>query len=239
MTGRPTTDANGAGWYRDDVTVEWTAVDGLSGVDPETKPADSTIDGEGEALGATASVKDKAGNEGLGEVSGIKIDRTPPTIDGAPTTAPNGAGWYSGPVTVAFTCRDNLSGVATCPTEETVDANLRDQSVTSGVATDLAGNEAAGKRVDGINIDGLAPTTLADTTCNRVNDWCTGDEATVKLTASDQLGLSGVSEIRYQVNGGAEQVAAGQTASVAVPLTARARRRSATWRSTTPATSRT
>ena len=121
-------------------------------------------------------------------------------------------------MTVAFTCEDNLSGVATCPTEETVGGNVRDQSVTSGVATDRAGNEAAGKRVDGINIDALAPTTLADTTCTRVNDWCTGDEATVKLTASDQLGLSGVKEIRYQVNGGAEQVAAGPTTSVAVPL---------------------
>jgi hypothetical protein len=218
LTGRPTTAANADGWHRDDVTIEWTAEDGLSGIDPATDPADSTVHGEGDALSASASVKDKAGNEGHGTVSGIKVDRTPPTIDGAPTTQPNDDGWYSGPVTVAFTCRDNLSGVATCPTEETVGGNVRDQSVTSGVATDRAGNEAAGKRVDGINIDALAPTTLADTTCTRVNDWCTGDEATVKLTASDQLGLSGVKEIRYQVNGGTERVAEGQTASVAVPL---------------------
>jgi hypothetical protein len=218
LTGRAATEANGAGWYRDDVTIEWTAVDGLSGVDPATKPADSTITGEGEDLSAGASVKDKAGNVGDGSVSGIRIDRTPPTINGGPTTAPNDVGWYSGSVTVAFTCDDILSGVASCPTEETIDGNLRDQSVTSGVATDNAGNEAAGKSVGGINIDGDAPTTLAETACTRVNDWCTGDHATVKLTASDQVGLSGVKEIRYQVNGGAEQVAEGQTALVSVPL---------------------
>jgi hypothetical protein len=218
LTSRPTTDANADGWYRDDVSIEWTAVDGLSGIDPATHPADSMVSGEGDTLSATASVKDKAGNEGHGFLSGIKIDRTPPTIDGAPTTLPNDAGWYRDPVTVAFTCDDGLSGVASCPTDATVAANMRDQSVTSGPATDRAGNTAAGKRVDGISIDGDAPTTLAETTCTRVNEWCTGDTATVTLTATDQLGLSGTKEIHYRINGGVEQVAEGQTALVAVPL---------------------
>ncbi|HEV2951607.1 MAG TPA: hypothetical protein VGZ51_05855, partial [Actinomycetota bacterium] len=218
LTGLATTSANAAGWYRDDVTVEWTAVDGLSGIDTATQPADSTVTGEGAALSATATVKDKAGNEGRGSVSDIKIDRTPPTIDGDATTAPNDAGWYSGPVTVAFTCQDGLSGVASCPTEETVAGNMRTQSVTSGPATDHAGNEAPGTTVDDISIDGDAPVTLADITCNRVNEWCTGDEANVRLTATDQLGLSGVKEIRYSVSGGEQQVAAGQTASVPVTL---------------------
>ena len=218
LTGLATTAANAAGWYRDDVTIEWTAVDGLSGIDMPTKPADSTVTGEGDALSATATVKDKAGNKGEGSVSDIKIDRTPPTIDGEATTAPNDAGWYSGPVTVAFTCQDTLSGVASCPTEETAAGNMPDQSVTSRPATDHAGNEVPGTTVGGISIDGDAPTTLADIACARVNEWCTGDDATVTLTATDQLGLSGVKEIRYEVNSGAGQVAAGPTASVPVAL---------------------
>ena len=42
-------DPNGGGWYKGDVTVKWAGDDGLSGIDPATQPADSTITGEGRA----------------------------------------------------------------------------------------------------------------------------------------------------------------------------------------------
>jgi hypothetical protein len=99
-----------------------------------------------------------------------------------------------------------------------LDSNGADQSVTSAEATDVAGNSAAGKTVGGINIDGLAPQTTADNQCVKANGWCTGSTATVVLTATDQAELSGVKEIRYRVNDGAEQVADGATKTVAVPL---------------------
>ena len=160
LTGTPTTDANAAGWYKDDVAIKWTAADGLSGVDSATVPADSVISGEGSNLGAgPVSVSDKAGNSASASVSGIKVDRTAPVVIGAPKMAPNAAGWYSGDVVVGFTCMDNLSGVAGCPSDKLVSGNGADQSVTSAPATDLAGNASAGKTVGGINIDGLAPQT--------------------------------------------------------------------------------
>jgi hypothetical protein len=219
LSGAPATPANAAGWYRDDVVIRWTATDGLSGVDGSTVPADSTITGEGDDLGAgPVQVSDRAGNVTPAWVSGIRIDRTGPSIDGAPTTSPNGAGWYRGDVVVAFTCADALSGVASCPSDEVVNANGAGQSVTSVVATDLAGNSTPGRTVGPINVDGLAPRTAADNRCTKVNDWCTGESATVVLTAADQPGLSGVKEIRYSVNGGAEQVAEGTTETVSVPL---------------------
>jgi hypothetical protein len=93
------------------------------------------------------------------------------------------------------------------------------KSVTSDRATDLAGNASAAVTVSGINIDGTAPSTTSNNTCSAVNDFCTGDTATVLLTATDQAGLSGVKEIHYSVDGGTEQVAPGTTATVAVPLT--------------------
>ena len=219
LTGAPTTDANAAGWYRDDVSVKWTTVDGLSGIDPTTAPAESLITGEGSDLGAgPVSVGDKAGNSSSASVSNIKIDRTAPVVSGAPKTAANSAGWYSGDVVVGFSCTDNLSGVASCPSDKLVSGNGADQSVTSEPATDLAGNESAGETVSGINIDGLAPQTTADNQCTKTNGWCTGSSATVVLKAADQDGLSGVNEIHYLVNGGPEQVAAGPSASIDVPL---------------------
>jgi hypothetical protein len=219
LSGDPTTEANAAGWYKDDVAVHWTAADGLSGIDPATVPDDSLITGEGSDLGAgPAGVSDKAGNSAWASVKGIKIDRTAPVISGAPTTTPNAAGWYSGDVLVGFSCKDNLSGVASCPSDRLLGGNGADQSVTSAPATDLAGNASEGKTVGGINIDGLAPQTVADNQCTKTNGWCTGSGATVVLTASDQEGLSGVKEIHYFVNGGPEQVAAGASKSVNVPL---------------------
>ncbi|QNN53140.1 PxKF domain-containing protein [Nocardioides mesophilus] len=146
-------------------------------------------------------------------------------MTGAPTTKPNGAGWYKSSVKVDFTCTDPQladgtagSGVATCPTSELLDGDGAGQSVDSGPAADLAGNSGAGKTVGGIDIDGTAPSTTVNNTCTKVNGWCTGSTASVVITATDQAGLSGVKEIHYQVDGGAEQVAPGASTTVSVPL---------------------
>ncbi|MCA1721007.1 MAG: PxKF domain-containing protein [Actinobacteria bacterium] len=212
-------DANAAGWYKGDVSVQWLTGDGLSGIDPATQPANSVVTGEGLSLAAgPVSVSDKAGNSTSASVSGIKIDRTPPQISGGPATQPNASGWYGGDVIVAFTCADNLSGVAACPSDKLISGNGAGQSVTSDSAADLAGNVKAGTTVGGINIDGLPPSTTADNQCTKTNGYCTGTTATVVLTAADQNGLSGVKEIRYSVNGGSQQVAAGTSKSVSVPL---------------------
>ncbi|WP_164990534.1 OmpL47-type beta-barrel domain-containing protein [Agromyces albus] len=218
LVGVATSDANGAGWYNGDVTIEWTGNDALSGIDPSTQPADSTIGGEGIDLGASASIFDKAGNKKTASASGINIDRTAPHIEGAPTTAPNAAGWYRDQVVLDFTCTDALSGVASCPTSEVIAGDGADQAVTSDPASDKAGNLSDGKTVGGINIDGSAPSTTANNQCTKTNGWCTGPSANVVLTATDQAGLSGVKEIHYRIDGGAEQVAAGAAKTVSVPL---------------------
>ncbi|MEZ5140680.1 MAG: hypothetical protein R2711_18470 [Acidimicrobiales bacterium] len=44
-------------------------------------------------------------------VSDISIDLTPPSLSGVAASAPNGAGWYSAPVSMAWTCEDALSGI--------------------------------------------------------------------------------------------------------------------------------
>lgn len=212
-------DPNGAGWYRDDVKVTWVGDDGLSGIDPATQPGSSAVTGEGAALGAgPVIIRDKAGNASApATVTGIRIDRTPPAVSGAPTTAPVN-GWYRDEVTVDFACIDTLSGVAYCPTSKLVKGDGANQSVTADPARDLAGNLSAPRTVGGISIDGSAPSTTANNACTAENGWCKGETADVVLTAADQAGLSGVKEIRYSVDGGAEQVVVGASATVRVPL---------------------
>ena len=222
LTGTPTTDPNAAGWYSGDVTVGWSAQDGLSGVDPDTVPAPSLVTGEGADLGTGAvQVQDLAGNPARAEVKGLRIDRTPPLVAGAPTTAPNAAGWYSGEVTVAFTCSDALSGVAVCPTEKVIAGNGAGRSVTGDPARDLAGNTTPGFTVGGVDIDGLPPATTSATLCAPA---CSGGSVPVQLTATDQPGLSGVATLHWSVNGGEEQSADGGSAQVDVPLVAGAAR---------------
>ncbi|CAN7535133.1 PxKF domain-containing protein [Terrabacter sp. LjRoot27] len=223
LTGAPTGDSNGGEWYRSDVSVAWTGTDGLSGINPATQPANSKIAGEGRNQGTSATISDKAGNPGTGSVSGINIDRAPLGITAQLPAGKNAAGWYRGDVIIGFTCSDPAladgsagSGQGTCPSDAVVSGDGANQSVTSAEAKDVAGNTST-KTVTGINIDGHEPQTTADNQCTTTNGYCTGATATVVLNATD-VGPSGVSEIHYAVNGGSEQVAAGASKSVSVPL---------------------
>jgi hypothetical protein len=220
-------DPNGAGWYKGDVPVTWVGDDALSGIDTATQPAASTITGEGSSLKAgPVTIKDRAGNTSdPASVTGVRIDRTAPVVAGGPTTQPNGAGWYRDGVTVDFTCADpkladdtDGSGIALCPTSMVVKGDGAGQSVTSAAATDVAGNASAGKTVSGINIDGSAPSSSSNNQCTATNGYCTGTTADVALAATDQTGLSGVKEIHYAIDGGAEQTAPGASTTVQVPL---------------------
>jgi hypothetical protein len=222
LSGTPSSQPNAFGWYRSDVTVGWAAEDGLSGVDPSTLPDDITVTGEGVGLVAgPVSVFDKAGNEGTGAYSGIMIDRTAPTIaattvdDDLAPRSPNGAGWFNGAVRVHFTCEDLLSGTQECAADTVLSEDGADQFVT-GAATDRADNVAS-TTLHGIDIDSRAPSTTATLSCTGANGYCR-DDATIELSADDQVGLSGVQEIRYRIGAGAWHTEPGASARVAVPL---------------------
>lgn len=226
LVGVPS-DPNGAGWYKDDVVVTWVGDDALSRINGSTQPGNSTITGEGRNLGAgPKTIEDNAGNVSAeASVAGIKIDRTAPVVNGASTTSANESGWYQGEVVVDFSCSDpkladgtDGSGVAVCPTSKLVKGDGANQSVTSDLPQDAAGNVGVARTIGGINIDGTAPSTTSNNLCTAANGWCTGSTADVVLSATDQAGLSGVKEIHYVVDGGAEQVAAGASKTVSVPL---------------------
>ena len=169
--------ANPQGWQTASVTVAIAAKDSGSGiagihyaltregsvVQSESVPYatwEVTIHDEGEHT-LEVWAEDRVGNVGERRITSVKIDKTAPeirgapTVRGAPTTTPNENCWYSSPVTVEFTCRDEGSGIAKCPAPESVWLEGIGQTASARVE-DRAGNSAS-CNVIGINIDRSPP----------------------------------------------------------------------------------
>jgi hypothetical protein len=137
LVAAPTTAANAAGWYRDDVTIGYACSDALSGV--ATCPADQVLGGAGSAVTSAArTARDAAGNVSATATVTVKIDRTAPTL--TPTVAQplllNAA------VAAQSNASDGLSGIATqsCAALSTSSVGTRTVTCT---ATDAAGNSAS------------------------------------------------------------------------------------------------
>jgi hypothetical protein len=192
--------ANGNGWYADDVTVSFTCGDVLSGID--TCSASKTL-GEGANQSATGTASDAAGNTASASVSGINIDKTAPTLIGAPTTSPNANGWYNGDVIIHWTCADALSGISgSCPADGTLTGEGQGMTLNTGVL-DKADNSAIGQSAPAVKIDRTPPTTTASVPEPLASGWYKG---AVEVTLIGHDALSSVDATYYSVDGGAAQL---------------------------------
>jgi len=197
IAGSQTPDPNGAGWNNTDVTVSFVCTDAGSGIAFSGCSAPAVV-GEGAGQAVTGTALDTAGNSATTTVSGINVDKTAPTLSGAPTTAPNADGWYSGPVTIHWTCADALSGIAgSCPADSVINSEGVSETATASV-NDVAGNTTSAIST-AVNIDRTAPATAI----SPIPDW---SNATVNLTLTATDNLSGVASTNYRVDGGAPQV---------------------------------
>jgi hypothetical protein len=158
----PLPAANGAGWNNGDVTVTWNWADnpGGSGVDAANCTTSSTSSGEGGAIKVSATCTDLAGNTGSTDYT-VKVDKTAPTISAAATTAPNGAGWYNGDVTIRFTCTDALSGIPVCPADQTLSTEGTAVASSAQTVADAAGNTSDASNSVTVKIDKTAPTGVS------------------------------------------------------------------------------
>jgi hypothetical protein len=181
------TPANANGWNNTDVTVAFECADALSGLAPGSPPAPAVLSVEGANQSVDGLCTDQAGNSASTTVSGINIDKTPPTITASPTPAPNANGWNNTDVTVAFQCADVLSGLAagSPPAPAILSVEGANQSV-DGLCTDQAGNSAS-TTAGGINIDKTPPTMIGSRTpAPNVNGWNNTD-VTVAFQCADTL----------------------------------------------------
>jgi sugar lactone lactonase YvrE len=161
INGSRSPAANSDGWNNTDVTVSFDCTDPApsSGMASCTGPTTVSTEGAGQSVTGTAT--DKAGNSATATVSGINIDKTPPTV-----TFAGNAGTYTVDQTVNITCSaaDSLSGIASTTCK---DANGPAYSFSAGAntltasATDKAGNTGTGSAVFTVQVtfDGLCALT--------------------------------------------------------------------------------
>ena len=200
------TKPNTNGWYNSNVTINYTAVDALSGLDTP-QPAEpgvsiqftDTLSAEGTDLSDTKSATDKAGNKGDCTIGGLNIDKTAPTLTALAATQPNANGWYNGDVTINYTIADAISGLdSPQPAQPGVALHFADTLSTEGTglsdsesATDKAGNSAS-LTVGGLNIDKTAPILSVVSVPTGVNHVINFDQCVIRFTATDTVsGIDG------------------------------------------------
>ena len=183
------------GWYTSNVAVSWTVTDGESTITSAPCAASNvTTDTPSVTFSCTAS---SAGGTASGSVT-LKRDATPPTISAAISAGTPGTnGWYTGPVTVHFTCSDNGgSGVASCPADQTLSSQGANTS-TAGTATDSAGNISGPSNTITVNIDGVKPVITFSgnvgsySVDQQVSIACSATDATSGIATSSCPGASG------------------------------------------------
>jgi len=139
------------GWYRSAVTAQ-LAVQGATDSDC---PLVKTFKSSADALSCSAT-------DGTSTVQfhlQFKIDTDAPTVTSAtPDRAPDGGGWYSHPVTVAFAGTDPTSGIAGC-TSATYSGPDSGSASVAGSCRDNAGN--VGTTTTTIRYDATPPAVTA------------------------------------------------------------------------------
>jgi Glucodextranase, domain B len=185
------------GWNNTNVSIGFACGDTISGIAFCPAPQVLTTEGLNQPVAGTAF--DLAGNSATASLQ-VSIDKTPPAITAASSPAPNANGWNNTPVTVAFSCADALSGIASCASNQTVSSEGANQ-VISGTAFDKAGNSAAASV--SLNIDETPPTIAVSSP----NSGITVTNANLQITGTAADNLSGVALV--SCNGTSAVLASG------------------------------
>jgi hypothetical protein len=151
----PDRAADSGGWYTRPVTVAFSGTDAMSGVEACSSVTYSGPDSGGASVSGTC--RDQAGNVGAAGSFPLRFDATAPTVTGAaPDRGPDSGGWYTRPVSVAFSGSDAVSGVEGCSTVTYGGPDSGTATVT-GTCRDRAGNVGAAGSF-GLRFDAGAPS---------------------------------------------------------------------------------
>ena len=193
---RATAPPNADGWYNDDVIVTLhlrrRALRRRRPARPH-RPSVRARTSRRPAPPPTRPATRRASTE-----SGINIDKTAPTITGAPTTSPDANGWYRGDVTIHWTCSDDALGRRRLPGKtRSIDA---ERQRPDGRRVGDRPRRQHHRRHQPAGEHRPRPRRL--TTSDAPSGWQRND-VTVHFSATDDL--SGTTATYFSVDGGAPQ----------------------------------
>jgi alpha-tubulin suppressor-like RCC1 family protein len=126
------------GWYTSNVTVTWTVVDNESPVSSQLNCSPTTITADTGGTTLTCQATSLGGTTSQSVT--IKRDTVAPTVSSAVTTGTLGNNsWYVSDVTVTTTGTDDVSGIASCSADQTLNSDTASTSL-AGSCTDNAGH---------------------------------------------------------------------------------------------------
>ena len=192
-TAAPSRPPNSAGWYRAPLSIGWTGVDPTSGIAScRATFAYSGPDTTGTA--ETGSCTDNAGNSSSDSFT-VRYDTVAPSTVATPSRAPNGAGWYRAPLSIAWVGSDATSGLAAC--SATLPYGGPDTTGTPevGSCTDNAGNSSSDTFT--VRYDTVAPNTVA--TPSRAPNGAGWYRAQVSVDWTGTDGTSGIASCRSRL----------------------------------------
>lgn len=195
---------NCTGWYRANVTVQWTwDAGGL----PENC-AFLTISTDTAGTPVRCSVSFNGDPPRTLEIT-IRRDATRPQVTGiAPARAPDSGGWYNRPVAIAVTGTDATSGIASCSSPQYAGPDGASREVT-GTCTDAAGNTSP-PTVATLKYDETPPAvTAAPTRDPDAGGWY---NHTVAIAAAGSDLVSGVATCTASSYSGPDSAAASTSA---------------------------
>ena len=193
------TAPNAAGWNNTDVSVNWSCADTMSGA--AAPSVSQTVTGEGGNLSAVGTCADNAGNAAQNTQSGIRIDKTAPTLN--PAVSPNPV-LLNGSAAASANATDLLSGIAS-------------QSCGS-----VSTNSVGSKSVNCAAIDNAGNTANANANYRVIYNFAGFFQPIANLPTVNEVNAGQSIPIKFSLNGnqGLNIFAAGYPASSAVPCSA-------------------
>jgi hypothetical protein len=202
VVGMPDRQPNPASWYRDAVTVTWTATDPEPSSGTPTTPAPTVATAEGRDIIYTSEPScDPAGNCATGSYT-LSLDATPPSVS---VTGPQDGHSYLQGQTPDPGCAttDALSGVADQANLTLTDDGNGHYTATCSGASDLAGNTAATVSISYTvvaPVRGVATNTRSASGNNAITvtvgagGIAAGDTVTVSVSTGTFAGAVGCSD---------------------------------------------
>jgi hypothetical protein len=172
------------GWYTGPVTVTWAVADPESAIATSSGCATTTVGGDTTGQTLTCSATNTEGLSAQASVV-VKVDSTGPAVAAEPTSKPAQKGWYTQPVTVAFSGVDGVSGISGCAAPVGYSGPDTLSAVVGGSCTNGAGLSTSATTT--LKYDSSPPDVTPSVTGKLgANGWYTGDVA-VSWAVSDPV----------------------------------------------------